>query len=117
MPDGSGVAPIIAGVSEDKEEHSQEDVEAPSSYPPSSDRLERQLARSSSFCTSRAASAVKAASGLPLIPILDWDDEGTPGGRVSSVPLSLHLQDNSVAVSRKRRRLLKAVMHEPSRSK
>ena len=117
MPDGSGVALEIAGVSEDEAEHSQEDVEAPSSYHPSSDRLERQVARRSSFCTSRSASAGKAASGLPLIPILASDNEGIPGGRVSYVLLSPHLQDNSVAVSRKRRRSLKAIMHEPSRSK
>ena len=113
---GSGDAPEIAGVSEDEAEHSQEDVEAPSSHLPSSDRLDRQHARRSSFRTSRSASVGKAPSGIPLIPILDSDDEGAPGGRRSYVPLSPSLQDNSVAASRKRRRSSKAVMHEPSGS-
>ena len=117
MPGGSGVAPEIAGASEDEAEHSQEEVEASSSNPPPSDRLERQLTRRSLFCTSRSALAGKAASGLPLIPIPDSDDEGSPEGRRPPVPLSSGLQDNSAAASRKRRRSSKAVMKEPSRSK
>ncbi|KAF3534353.1 hypothetical protein DY000_02039889 [Brassica cretica] len=87
------------------------------SNPPPSDRLERQLARRSLFCTSRSALAGKAASGLPLIPIPDSDDEGSPEGRRPPVPLSSGLQDNSSAASHKRRRSSKAVMQEPSRSK
>ncbi|KAF2586452.1 hypothetical protein F2Q70_00035734 [Brassica cretica] len=83
MPGGSGVAPEIAGASEDEVEHSQEE----------------------------------AASGLPLIPIPDSDDEGSPEGRRPPVPLSSGLQDNSAAASHKRRRSSKAVMQEPSRSK
>lgn len=114
MPGRSGVAPEVTCISEEKAEHSQEDVEASSSYPPPSDRLERQLARRSSFRISRSVG--KIASGLPPIPILDSDDEGAPGGRGSPVPLSPGLQDNSVATSRKRCRLSKAVM-QPPRSK
>ncbi|KAF2591918.1 hypothetical protein F2Q70_00038502 [Brassica cretica] len=81
MPGGSGVAPEVTGISEEEAEHSQEDVEASSSYPPPSDRLARQLARRSSFRISRSVG--KIASGLPPIPILDSDDEGAPGGRGS----------------------------------
>ncbi|KAF3497121.1 hypothetical protein DY000_02052658 [Brassica cretica] len=92
MSGGSWVATEIAGVSEDEAEHSQEDVEASHRYPPPSDRLERQLARRSSFPTFRAP----------------------PG---SPVPLSPGLQYNSVSTSLKRRRSSKAVMHEPPRSK
>ena len=62
MSGGSWVATEIAGVSEDEAEHSQEDVEASYGYPPPSDRLERQLARRSSFRTFRSASAGKIAS-------------------------------------------------------
>ena len=109
--------PRRSQASEDEAENSQEDVEASASYPPPSDRLERQLARRSSFRNSRSASAGKVASGLPPIPILDSDDEGAPRVQGSLVSLSPGLQDNSIAGSRKRHRSSKAVMHEPSRSK
>ncbi|XP_013617560.1 PREDICTED: uncharacterized protein LOC106324085 [Brassica oleracea var. oleracea] len=102
--------------SEDEAENSQEDVEASASYPPPSDRLERQLARRSLFRNSRSASAGKVASGLPPIPILDSDDEGAPRVQGSLVSLSPGLHDNSIAGSRKRHPSSKAVMHEPSRS-
>ncbi|KAG2266603.1 hypothetical protein Bca4012_075923 [Brassica carinata] len=116
MPGGSGVTPEIAGASEDEAEHSQEEVEAPSRNPPPSDRLERQLARRSSFRTSRTSSAGKFVSGLPPISIVDSDDEGAPGGRQSPVSLSPGSQDDSVVVGRKRRRLSKAAIPESSRS-
>ncbi|KAF3485405.1 hypothetical protein F2Q69_00052554 [Brassica cretica] len=108
MPGGSGVAPEIAGASEDEAEHSQEEVEAPSSNPPPSDRLERQLARRSSFRTSRTSSASKVVNGLPPILIVDSDDEGAPCGRQSPVSLSPGLQDDSIVAVRKQRRLSKA---------
>ncbi|KAF2598043.1 hypothetical protein F2Q68_00010090 [Brassica cretica] len=116
MSGGSGVAPEIAGASEDEAEHSQEEVQAPSSNPPPCDRLERHLARTSSFRTSRSASVSEAASGLPPISIVDSNDEGAPGGRQSPVSLSPGLQDDSVVAGRKRRRLSKAVVPELSRS-
>ncbi|KAG2247247.1 hypothetical protein Bca52824_086875 [Brassica carinata] len=117
MPGGSGVALEIAGALEDEVEHSQEEVEASSSNPPPSDRLERQLARRLSFHTSRSALAGKAASGLPPIPIPDSDDEGSLEIRRPSVSLSSGLKDSSAAASRKRCRSSKAVMQELSRSK
>ncbi|KAF3520591.1 hypothetical protein DY000_02060305 [Brassica cretica] len=86
MPDGSGVAPEIAGAFEDEAEHSQEEVGASSSNPPPPDRLERQLARRSSFRTSRSASASKTATELPPISIPDSDDEGPLKDRSLPVP-------------------------------
>ncbi|XP_013594690.1 PREDICTED: uncharacterized protein LOC106302809 [Brassica oleracea var. oleracea] len=117
MLDGSGVASEIAGAFEDEAEHSQKKVGDSSTNPTPSDRLERQLARRSSFRTIRSASAGKAASRLPPISILDSDDEGSPEARRPPVPLSPGLRDNSDAASRKRRHSSKAVMEEPSRSK
>ena len=117
MLDGSGVASEIAGAFEDEAEHSQKKVGDSSTNPSPSDRLERQLARRSSFRTFRSASAGKAASRLPPISILDSDDEGSPEARRPPVPLSPGLRDNSDAASRKRRHSSKAVMEEPSRSK
>ncbi|KAF2549975.1 hypothetical protein F2Q68_00033821 [Brassica cretica] len=116
MPGGSGVAPEITGASEDEAEHSQEEVEAPSSNPPPSDRLERQLARRSSFRTSRTSSASKVVSGLPPILIVDSDDEGAPCGRQSPVSLSPGFQDDSIVAGRKQHRLSKAAVPESSRS-
>ncbi|KAF2549974.1 hypothetical protein F2Q68_00033820 [Brassica cretica] len=115
-PRRSGVAPEIAGASEDEAEHSQEEVEAPSSNPPPSDRLERQLARRSSFRTFRTSSASKVVSGLPPILIEDSDDEGAPCGHQSPVSLSPGLQDDSIVAGRKQRRLSKAAVPESSRS-
>ena len=116
MPGGSGVAPEIAGASEDEAEHSQEEVEAPSSNPSPSDRLERQLARRSSFRTSRTSSASKVVSGLPPILIVYSDDEGAPCGHQSPVSLSPGFQDDSIVAGRKQRRLSKAAVPESSRS-
>ena len=115
---GSGIAPEIAGASEDESEHSQEEVKASPSNPSPSDRLERKLARRSSlFCTSRSVLAGRAARGLPLIPILDSDDEGSPEGQRPPAPSSSGLQDNSAAASCKRRRSSKDVMQEACHSK
>ncbi|KAF3531707.1 hypothetical protein DY000_02039812 [Brassica cretica] len=86
MSGGSGDAPEIAGVSEDEAGHSQEDEEASSSNTHLSDRLERQLARRSSFRTSTSALAGKADSGIPPIPTPHSDDEGSPKG--SEIPCS-----------------------------
>ena len=94
MPGGSGVTSKIVGASEDEVEHSQEEVEASSSNPPLSDKLERQLSRRSLFRTSRSVLAGKASSGLPPIPIPDSDDEGSPEDQRPHVPLSSGLQDN-----------------------
>ncbi|XP_013700292.1 uncharacterized protein At3g60930, chloroplastic-like [Brassica napus] len=117
MSDGSGVTPEVAGAAEDEAEHSQEEVGASSSNPPPPDRLERWLARRSSFHTPKSTLAGKSASGLPPISIPDLEDEGSHEGRRSHVPLSPGLQENSAAASRKRRSSSKAVVDEPSRSK
>ncbi|KAF3518326.1 hypothetical protein DY000_02060669 [Brassica cretica] len=77
MSDGSGVTPEVAGAAEDEAEHSQEEVGASSSNPPPPpDRLERWLARRSSFHTPKSTLAGKSASGLPPISIPDSEDEG-----------------------------------------
>ncbi|WZZ45155.1 hypothetical protein YC2023_041414 [Brassica napus] len=90
---------------------------ASSSNPPPPDRLERQLARRSSFRSSKLASASKAVSGMPLISIPDSEGEGSPEGRRSPAHLDPVLQDDSAAASRKRRRSSKAFVEEPPRSK
>ena len=86
MSCGSGDAPEIAGVSEDEAGHSQEDEVPSSSNTPLSNRLDRQLARRSSFRTSTSALAGKADSGIPPIPTPHSDDEGSPKG--SEIPCS-----------------------------
>lgn len=80
MAGALGIAPAIACTFSDEAERSQEDVDAPSSHLPTSDKFERQLTRRSSFRTSRSVSTGKVASGLPPIPIPDSDDEGAPVG-------------------------------------
>ncbi|KAF2593760.1 hypothetical protein F2Q70_00043503 [Brassica cretica] len=97
MSDGSGVTPEVAGAAEDEAEHSQEEVGASSSNPPPPDRLERWLARRSSFHTPKSTLAGKSASGLPPISIPDSEDEG-------------HMRVGDLISS-------KAVVEEPSRSK
>ncbi|KAF3584040.1 hypothetical protein F2Q69_00030647 [Brassica cretica] len=114
MPEGINRAPLVGG-SEDEDEHSQEVIATPSVQAQSSDRLTRQLVRRSSFRTSGSASRGRASRKSPLISIHDSDDENASEERRSPVSLSPGLEDETVAVTRKRRRSSKGAL--PGRSR
>ncbi|XP_013594595.1 PREDICTED: uncharacterized protein LOC106302682 [Brassica oleracea var. oleracea] len=103
MPEGTDSAPLVGG-SEDEAENYQEVIATPSVQTQSSDRLTRQLVRRSSFRTSGSASRGRSSGKSPLISIHDSDDEDVLGERRPRVSLSPGLEDETVAVTRKRRR-------------
>ncbi|KAF2570270.1 hypothetical protein F2Q70_00002938 [Brassica cretica] len=114
MPEGINRAPLVGG-SEDEAEHSPEAITTPSIQAQSSDRLTRQLVRSSSFRTYGSASRGRASRKSPLILIHDSDDENASEERRSPVSLSPGSEDETIAATRKRRRTSKGALPGPSR--
>ncbi|KAG5388413.1 hypothetical protein IGI04_029954 [Brassica rapa subsp. trilocularis] len=95
LPVGTGVAPLIEK-SEDKTGHSQEVAGASSGQDQSTDRLNRQLVRRSSFQTSGSASRSQASGKSPLISIHDFDDDDVPEESQPPASLSPGMDEETV---------------------
>ncbi|XP_013665375.2 uncharacterized protein LOC106369810 [Brassica napus] len=102
LPVGTGVAPLIEK-SEDETGHSQEVAGASSGQDQSTDRLNRQLVRRSSFQTSGSASRSQASGKSPLISIHDSDDDDVPAESQPPASLSPGMDEETVVVTRKGR--------------
>ncbi|XP_013713721.1 uncharacterized protein At3g60930, chloroplastic-like [Brassica napus] len=113
-PVGTGKATSIEK-SEDEAGHSREVVGAPSARAQSSDRLNRQLVRRSSFRTFGPASRSRASGKSPLISIHDSDEEDASEESRPPVSLSPGLDDETGVVTRKRRRSSEGSLPGPSR--
>ncbi|KAG2289113.1 hypothetical protein Bca52824_048717 [Brassica carinata] len=100
LPVGTGKAPLI--------EKSEDEAQ-------SSDRLNRQLVRRSSFRTSGSASKGRASGKSPLISIHDSDEKDISEENRPPVLLSPGSDDETVVVTRKRRRSSEGSLPGPSR--
>lgn len=114
LPVGTDKAPLIEK-SEDEAGNSREVAGTPTAQAQSSDRLNRQLVRRSSFRTSGSASKGRASGKSPLISIYDSDDEDVSEKNRPPVSLSPGLDDETMVVTRKRRRSSEGSLPGPSR--
>ena len=114
LPVGTGKAPLIEK-SEDEAGHSREVAGTPSAQAQSLGRLNRQLVRKSSFRNSGSASKGRASGKSPLISIHDSDDEDVSEENRPPVSLSPGSDDETMVVTRKRRRSSEGSLPAPSR--
>ena len=114
LPVGTGKAPLIEK-SEDEVGHSREVAVASSAQDKFSDRLNRQLVRRPSFRTSGSASRSRASGKSHLISIHDSDDDDVSEESQPPASLSPGMDEETVAVIRKRRRSSEGSLPSPSR--